>query len=98
MKNDEHVQMPPMAESVLAKRDLYREAVTEGLAEYRRQTNKPETIIPKPVMGPTGPGYWIARHAAREAVDALLIKARALGLPEDQWEALRVVAAEVAYD
>lgn len=42
--------------------------------------------------------FWAARHAARETSMALLLEARRIGVTDAQWEALRVVAAEVSYD
>ena len=75
--------------------DLYRDAVTVGVEHFKLHNGYEPTPM---VMGPNGLGYWIARHAARKATDALLLKARELGVSEGQWEALRVVAAEVAYD
>jgi hypothetical protein len=82
--------------------DLYRDAVVEGVKEYYRQTGEYMVTVP-PVeamstLGAKGRGYWIARYAARKATDALLLKAREIGVTEEQWEALRVVAADVAYD
>jgi hypothetical protein len=42
--------------------------------------------------------YWTARYAARETATALLAEARRVGVTDEQWEALRAVAADVAYD
>lgn len=86
--------------------DLYREAVVKGVETYREQIADSERLRPADAQvvtvcsftGPNGPGYWIARYAARHASDALLMKAATLGLSEDQYEALRQVAIEVAYD
>jgi len=79
-------------------KDLYLDAVFKGTAEYGRQN--PAVVRPEiqPIFGPKGVGYWIARHAAREATGALLEEARRVGVTEQQWEALRAVAADVAYD
>jgi hypothetical protein len=81
-------------------KDLYREAVVEGVKQWRFQTGQqavPPGVVSE-VQGPDGLGYWIARHAARETATALLKSAQLLGLSEDQYEELRKVAAEVAYD
>ena len=72
-------------------RDLYQESVKFGL-DFVGVTEEP--------IGTKGEraGYWIARHAARETAGALLEEAKRLGLTAEQQEALRVVAADVAYD
>ena len=78
-------------------RDLYREAVSAGTIDYHWQTGTEQPAA----NGETGPqtvGYWIARHAARQTAIALLDAARQAGVTDAQWEALRVVAADVAYD
>lgn len=77
--------------------DLYREAVTEGIRQYRANVNRPVHAATTQ-RGPQGPGYWIARYAAREAAAVLLIKARDLGVSDQILEALRQTAADVAYD
>lgn len=77
--------------------DLYREAVSEGGNHYLQYTTRPSEPLPVR-LGPDGPGYWIARYAARKATDALLLEARRIGVTEEQWESLRAKAAEVAYD
>jgi len=43
-------------------------------------------------------GHWTAWFAARKASGALLDEAVKLGLTDEQIEALRKVAAQVAYD
>ena len=83
-------------------RDLYTEAADMG----RKQAKQ---LGPLKQHGPAKKGghwmseeertlYWTARHAARQAADALLEAARGLNLTEEQVETLRQVAAEVAYD
>ena len=44
------------------------------------------------------PMYWIARHAARQTAIAMLDEAIRLKLSAEQYEALRIVDADVAYD
>jgi hypothetical protein len=79
--------------------DLYREAVTEGIKQYHLQVQTADTgMATKPVLGPNGPGYWIARHAARETAGKMLKMAASMGLSDAQYEALRATAATVAYD
>ena len=89
--------------------DLYREAVTTGIEHYLQnskaghETGANLFIVLKPlgkepVLGSEGVGYWIARHAARQATDALLEEAKRIGVTKEQWEALRAKAADVAYD
>lgn len=78
--------------------DTYRDAVSEGVKEWFRQTNKREVPGATRSLGPEGPGYWIARHAARKTAEALLEEAKRLALSGAEQEALRKVAAEVAYD
>jgi len=95
-------RLPVPTETV---RDLYSEAVVAGTREWMTQTGlapKNHPIGPMaPENQPLGPEtkeYWIARYAARETATALLKSAQLLGLSEDQYEELRKVAAEVAYD
>jgi hypothetical protein len=78
------------------KKDLYKEAAQMGQFQ---------AVTLGPLRGPDGMMtveertlYWTARHAARETATALLKSAQLLGLSEDQYEELRKVAAEVAYD
>jgi hypothetical protein len=78
--------------------NLYVDAVVEGVKDFFRQTNKREVPAATRSLGPEGPGYWIARRAARGTASALLTEAKRIGVTEEQWEALRAVAAEVAYD
>lgn len=89
-------------------KDLYRDAVMEGIQQWLgnskagHETGANLCIILKPLgkeptPGPEGVGYWIARNAARATALALLEAAGKM-LPNDQWEVLRKVAAEVAYD
>ena len=64
--------------------DLYREAEKKGEEQYLRSG--------------LSIGYWTARHAARTIALELLAEARRVGVTDEQWEALRAVAADVAYD
>lgn len=74
--------------------DVYRDAVAFGVQQC-------------PIQGETIGGahdqidaraYWTAWFAGREASKALLQEARRVGVTDEQWEALRTVAADVAYD
>jgi len=83
-------------------KDLYREACIEGTTQWWNQMGD-DVMGPMPVweqseQGPENPEYWIARYAARKTAEALLEEAKRLGLSDEQQEALRKVAAEVAYD
>jgi hypothetical protein len=84
----------------VSPRDLYREAVIEGTKQWWAQVGEKEPlpVWEESVLGPVAPEYWIARYAARKATDALLEEAKRIGLTEEQWEALRQVASDVAYD
>ena len=42
--------------------------------------------------------YWAAWYAGRQASGALLDEAKRIGVTAEQWEDLRGVASEVAYD
>jgi hypothetical protein len=80
--------------------DLYREAVKVGTEQWWAQLGETE---PLPVWEESEPGsvtpeFWIARYAARKTADVLLEAAKRIGVTDEQWEALRKVAAEVAYD
>ena len=77
--------------------DLYRDAVKHG------EDQCPAGEVVGYVTDTTddridGRGYWTARYAARGAAGALLKEAKRVGVTEAQWEALRAVAADVAYD
>ena len=77
-------------------RDLYAEASELGVLMAKmngelQRNGEPMTEAERAL-------YWTARHAARQASDALLEEAKRLDLTEEQREALRKVAAEVAYD
>ena len=77
-------------------RDLYQEASELGVLMAKmngevQRNGEPMTEAERAL-------YWTARHAARQASDALLEEAKRLDLSEEQREALRKVAAEVAYD
>jgi glutamate dehydrogenase/leucine dehydrogenase len=64
--------------------DLYAEAQEAGLRMA--------------VDGRGSVGYWTARHAARKTAMALLKAAKDAGVTDEQWEAMRKVADEIAYD
>jgi hypothetical protein len=67
--------------------DLYKRAQRFGLH------------IARGIPGDTkGVGYWIAWYAGRRAAGAVLDAAKKAGVTDEQYEAMRKVAAEVAYD
>ena len=66
-------------------RDLYREAVTQGTKHFQQLELGLSPFDEPLVLGPEGPGYWIARYAARQAAKALLIEARQLGVTDTQY-------------
>lgn len=83
--------------------DLYREAMVEGSKQWWNQCLHDEPMpvwegVLEETLGPEIPEYWIARYAARKAADAVLEAAKAVGVTPEQWEAMRKVAADVAYD
>lgn len=78
--------------------DLYKQAAEWGLnkakeefPEEQRPFLQPEALIERAQ-------YWTAWWAGRRACGMLLAEARRIGVTDKQWEALRKVAAEVAYD
>lgn len=82
------------------ERDLYNEAIVQGVKAWRDQAGDTDTILTDTMLtaGPDGPAYWIARHAARQTATVLLEVASNIGVTQEQWEALRVAAAKMAYD
>ena len=88
--------MPKEFENVLAKKDLYAEAAKIG--KLQADMNGELTQDGKPMTETERVLFWTARHAARQTACALLAEAQRIGLTDEQREALRVVAADVAYD
>jgi len=66
--------------------DLYRDAQAFAEEQVNQSGNQEQR------------SYWAAWYAGRRASDALLDRAKTMGLTVEQQEELRAVAAEVAYD